>query len=283
MRNVNSTTQGVSSINEGRDHTAPTLKVTPPNGTILGVRIHATTYTEATEQIIEWAQEERARAIFAANVHMLMEGYDDPGFRAILNSADLVTPDGMPLVWGLRIAGLGDAERVYGPRLMLRVCAAAASHGVPIGLYGGAPDTLDILRTTLLDRFPGLSIPYAWSPPFRPLADDERSDMVASIRASGARILLVSLGCPKQEQWIHSQRDELSLPMLGVGAAFDFISGRKRQAPPLVQAMGLEWLFRLCAEPRRLWRRYLKHNPRFVVLFARQLITGARPSNARSF
>jgi N-acetylglucosaminyldiphosphoundecaprenol N-acetyl-beta-D-mannosaminyltransferase len=212
---------------------------------------------------------------------MLMEAHDSPAFRHTLNRADLLTPDGMPLVWALRMLGVRSAERVYGPELTLRVCAAARDRRVPIGLYGGTPQTLQVFRATLLDRFPGLEIAYSWSPPFRALAPDESQHVHHAIRASGARILLVGLGCPKQEQWIHEQRGQLLMPMLGVGAAFDFISGMKRQAPRVVQAIGLEWLFRLCAEPRRLWRRYLRHNPRFALLLMKQLITGGLPPEGR--
>jgi N-acetylglucosaminyldiphosphoundecaprenol N-acetyl-beta-D-mannosaminyltransferase len=201
-----------------------------------------------------------------ATVHSVMEAWDDPGFRQVLNAADLVTPDGMPLVWMLRRLGYPDQQRVYGPDLTLHVCEAAAREGVPVGFYGGLPEALEAMVSKLRRLFPGLVVAYAWSPPFRPLTPEEDAQVVREIVESGARVLFVGLGCPKQERWMGEHRGRVPAVMLGVGAAFDFHGGRVRQAPRWMQERGLEWLFRLAMEPRRLWRRYLKHNPRFVVL-----------------
>lgn len=238
---------------------------------ILGMRVDATTYQEATRLILEWAGTGESRYVCAANVHMVMEGYDSPAFRNVVNSADLVVPDGMPLAWGLRLLGVRGQERVYGPDLMLHVCEAAAFHGVPVGFYGGSPETLQDLVKKLRSRYPGLQVAYQYSPPFRPLTAEEDAAVTQQIVASGARILFVGLGCPKQERWMAEHKGKIPAVMLGVGAAFDFHAGRIPQAPRWVQNIGMEWFFRLCMEPRRLWRRYVKHNPRFLVLFALQL------------
>jgi N-acetylglucosaminyldiphosphoundecaprenol N-acetyl-beta-D-mannosaminyltransferase len=207
---------------------------------------------------------------------MVMEAFDAPDFQRSVNAADMVTPDGVPLVWALRALGLPQTRRVYGPTLMRLVCRRAEEHGLPIGLYGGSPEVLEALRERLLERHPSLRIAFAASPPFRPATAEEDASTVQAIEASGVRILFVGLGCPKQERWMAAQREALPCVMLGVGAAFDFLAGSKRQSPAWLQRAGLEWLFRLASEPRRLWRRYLIHNPRFVVHFARQLVRARR-------
>jgi N-acetylglucosaminyldiphosphoundecaprenol N-acetyl-beta-D-mannosaminyltransferase len=189
-----------------------------------------------------------------------------------------VTPDGMPLVWALRRLELKDQNRVYGPDLTLNVCRAAAEAGISVGLYGGSQEVLDALQKNYRERFPQLHIAYAYSPPFRPLTRDEDEAVVRAINASGTRILFVGLGCPKQERWVAGHRDHVQAVMLAVGAAFDFHSGRVRQAPRWMQRSGLEWLFRLLMDPRRLWRRYFKNNPRFLWLVARQLLGGVDSS-----
>ncbi|MDW8343194.1 MAG: WecB/TagA/CpsF family glycosyltransferase [Verrucomicrobiae bacterium] len=209
--------------------------------------------------------------MIAANVHVVMECYDNVTCQEAVNSADLITPDGMPLVWVLRKLGFPEQTRVYGPDLTLWVLAAAAKEGVPVGLYGGLPDTLITLQRVYSKRFPALRIVYAYSPPFRPLSTEEDRAVVRAISDSGCRILLVGLGCPKQELWIARHKGQVPAVMLAVGAAFDFHAGRIPQAPCWMQRLGLEWFFRLLVEPRRLWKRYLKHNPRFVWLVMRQL------------
>ena len=236
------------------------------------MRVDASSYAEATERVLRWAREPRGRMVCHANVHMTMEAADDAGFQTLVNGSDLVLSDGMPLVWALRRLGVLDATRVYGPTLMLEICRAAAEEGVPIGLYGGRPETLGLLRANLVARIPGLRIMYAESPSFRPLDEAEDAAVVDAIVASGARVLFVGLGCPKQERWMAARRERLPLVQLGVGAAFDFHAGRIRQAPVWMQSAGLEWAFRLAMEPRRLARRYLRHNPRFVLGLARQLL-----------
>jgi N-acetylglucosaminyldiphosphoundecaprenol N-acetyl-beta-D-mannosaminyltransferase len=238
---------------------------------ILRTRVDATSYRHTCDQVLEWAAAGESRYVCVATVNNLIEGVDDPGYNALMEAADLVTPDGMPLVWGLRLLGVPDASRVYGPDLTPLVCAAAAQRGIPVGFYGGQDDVLDDLATALTARHPGLRIAYRWSPPFRPLTADEEARVTDELARSGARVLFVGLGTPKQERWMADHKG-LPMVMLGVGAAFDFLSGRKRQAPPALQRLGLEWLYRLVHEPRRLWKRYLYRNPRFVALFAAQLL-----------
>lgn len=243
---------------------------------VLGSRVDATSYADATSRVLGWAKGGESRYVCVATVHTVMEAWDDPGFRAVVNGADLVTPDGMPLVWVLRRRGHAGQGRVYGPDLTLHVCEAAAREGVPVGFYGGHPEVLERLVRHLQDRFAGLRVAYAWSPPFRPLTAEEDARVVWEIRQSGARILFVGLGCPKQERWMGEHRGRIPAVMLGVGAAFDIHAGRVPQAPRWMQDRGLEWLFRLAVEPRRLWRRYLKHNPRFVILVLLEFLRSFR-------
>ena len=243
---------------------------------ILGVRVDATSYVHAAQEILSWARQGQSRYVCVATVNNLIEAQDDPAYGAVMEAADLVTPDGMPLVWGLRLLGVAAATRVYGPDLTPVVCQLAAEHGVPVGFYGGAHDVLEELTARLRQRFPGLKVAYRASPPFRPLTPEEERRTIEDLDRSGARILFVGLGTPKQERWMAAHKNEVGAVMLGVGAAFDFLAGRKRQAPRLVQRLGLEWLHRLVHEPRRLWRRYLYRNPRFVILFAAQLLKERR-------
>lgn len=238
---------------------------------ILGTRIDATSYEDATARIISWAMANEPDYVCAANVHMVMEAYDDQDFMHVINSAALVTPDGMPLVWGLRQMGVRGATRVYGPTLTLHVCSAAADNDIPIALYGGTEQSLSLFKNFLNDSFPGIQVVCGIAPPFRSLTAEEDDAYTRQIVASGARILLVGIGCPKQERWMAQHISKISAVMLGVGAAFDFHSGRVKQAPVVMQRMGLEWLYRLIREPRRLWKRYLKHNPRFILFFSIQL------------
>jgi N-acetylglucosaminyldiphosphoundecaprenol N-acetyl-beta-D-mannosaminyltransferase len=238
---------------------------------ILGMRVDATSYGHAAAGVLRWASLGESRYICISTVNNVIEARDDPRYGEVMEGADLVTPDGMPLVWGLRLLGVPGASRVYGPDLMPLVCEKAAEQGIPIGFYGGAPDVLEELTARLTRRFPSLEIAYSWSPPFRPLTREEEAQVVEDVNRSGARILFVGLGAPKQERWMAAHRGRVRAVMLGVGAAFDFLAGRKRQAPKQIQALGLEWLYRLVHEPRRLWRRYLYRNPRYVALFAVQL------------
>jgi N-acetylglucosaminyldiphosphoundecaprenol N-acetyl-beta-D-mannosaminyltransferase len=239
---------------------------------VIGTWINSTTYEKAIQKIILWAQEKRSHYVFAANVHMVMEAWDVLEFREIVNSADLVTPDGMPLVWMLRMKGCRNQQRVYGPTLMLHVMEMTAKEDIPVGFYGGQPDVLEKLVERMQERFPGLNVAYAYSPPFRVLTQEEDKQICQAIRNSGLQILFVGLGCPKQERWMAEHHDRISAVMLGVGAAFDFHAGVVSQAPPWIQRLGMEWAYRFLQEPRRLWKRYLIQNPRFVVLALADLL-----------
>jgi N-acetylglucosaminyldiphosphoundecaprenol N-acetyl-beta-D-mannosaminyltransferase len=238
---------------------------------IVGMRVDITSYEDATNRIMSWAAQHESKSVFASNVHMTMETYDNPEFAQIVNNADLVTPDGMPLVLALRALGSKEASRVYGPTLTLDVCRAAADQNMAIALYGGTTDSLVAFTNFLQVQFPKIRIVCQISPPFRPLTEEEDTNYTQTIVQSGAQILLVGIGCPRQENWIAAHRGLIPAVMLGVGAAFDFHSGRIRQAPPWMQKISLEWLFRLIMEPKRLWKRYFKHNPRFLLFFFWQL------------
>jgi N-acetylglucosaminyldiphosphoundecaprenol N-acetyl-beta-D-mannosaminyltransferase len=207
-----------------------------------------------------------------ATVHMTMEAFDSLAFQRVVNGADLITPDGRPLVWALRSLGVRDATQVRGTDLTTHVVERAAREGIPIGLYGGTPDLLETFVRVLEKRYPGVRVVCRIAPPFRPLTPEEDEAVTKEILSSGARILFVGIGCPKQERWMEAHQGRIPAVMLGVGAAFDFHTGRVRQAPGWMQAAGLEWLFRLLMDPRRLWKRYARHNPRFVVLFLLQLL-----------
>ena len=236
------------------------------NPKILGTKVYPTTYRQAADQIMKWALSSQSRYVCVANVHMVMEAYDDSDFKKVVNNADMITPDGMPLVWLLRMLGYPLKDRVCGPVLTMWVLEEAACRGVPVGFYGGAPEVLENLIENMQKKFPNLMIDFQMSPPFRELTPQEEKNIINKINLSGIKILFVGLGCPKQEKWMAKHKDCLNCVMLGVGAAFDFHSGKIKQAPEWMQTRGLEWLFRLLMEPRRLWKRYLKHNSRFAAL-----------------
>jgi N-acetylglucosaminyldiphosphoundecaprenol N-acetyl-beta-D-mannosaminyltransferase len=252
---------------------------------ILGMYVHATSYADAVRRVRNWALTRQSRYVCEAPVHMVMESYDSPEYRQVINGADLVTPGGMPIVWLMRILGVRKQPRVYGPQLMLHLCEDAAQTGLTVGLYGGTLSALEALISELKRRYPALDIRYAYSPPFRPLTTEEDRKICSEIERSGVQILFVGLGCPKQERWMAEHRPRLPVVMLGVGAAFDFISGKKPWAPALLQRLGLEWLFRLATEPGRLGFRYLWHNPRFVCLVVLQVLQrsqfSAKPMSRR--
>ncbi len=238
---------------------------------LLGVLVHPATYASAADAILDAAAEPRPFAVAAQPVHGIMTGVLDPEHRYRLNHLDLVVPDGQPVRWAMNLlhrAGLRD--RVYGPTLMLRVCERAAAAGLPMYLYGSRAETIAALAGRLRARFPNLLIAGSQPGRFRQVSAAEADAIAAGIRASGARIVFVALGCPRQEVWAYENRERLGVPIVAVGAAFDFHAGTVPQAPPRWQALGLEWLFRLLREPRRLWRRYVFLNPLYVVLVALQ-------------
>lgn len=237
---------------------------------ILGVNIAHSSYDEVVKKCTAWAQAGESHAVFFAAVHMVMEGHDGLEYRRKLNAADMVNPDGMPVVWALRALGMRNANRVYGPDTTEALLRAAQESNIPVGFYGGSEETLALLLAKVEESYPGIRVVFAMSPPFRKLTQEEDESVVEQITESGARFLFVGLGCPKQENWIIDHKDRIPAVMLGVGAAFDFLAGTKPQAPRWMMRNGLEWVFRFASEPRRLAGRYLKHNPRFVALFLRQ-------------
>jgi N-acetylglucosaminyldiphosphoundecaprenol N-acetyl-beta-D-mannosaminyltransferase len=242
------------------------------NTSVLQISIDETSYLDAARRVVDWAVCNKSRYVCAANVHMVMESRDSSQYKQIVNDADLVVPDGMPLVWMMRLKGATYQQRVYGPTLMLHVLESAARENIPVGFFGGAPEVLGALVKRMKGRYEGLDVVYSYSPPFRELSQQEDDEITRSIDRSGARILFVGLGCPKQEIWMAEHRGSVNAVMLGVGAAFDFHAGVKSQAPRWIQNIGLEWLFRLLTEPRRLWKRYLYHNPRFIFLAIADLL-----------
>ncbi len=239
---------------------------------IISTFVHNTSYQDSCDRIAYWVQHNTSCYIVAANVHVIMMGYWQKRYREILNRAALVTPDGMPLVWAMRLLGIKQQTRVYGPDLMLEWCDRASKLQIPIYLYGGTNSTLEKLQTNLKQKFPNLIIAGVHSPPFRPLSMAEETEDIERIHNSGAKVVFVGLGCPKQELWMARQQGKLQAIMIGVGAAFNFHSGEVSQAPRWVMKMGFEWLYRFSCEPQRLWRRYLMNNPIFLGLFAWQLL-----------
>jgi N-acetylglucosaminyldiphosphoundecaprenol N-acetyl-beta-D-mannosaminyltransferase len=239
---------------------------------VLGVGIHSLNLSSAVELMATAVKERRKGYICVTGVHGVMEAQADPAFRRILNQAFLCTPDGMPMVWLGKLHGQREMSRVYGPDLMLEVCRWSESSGCRHFFYGGAPGVAEALRDRLTARFPRLAVAGCYTPPFRPLTPAEELGLRQTLEAARADILWVGLSTPKQEKFMaeHLARLEVTL-MVGVGAAFDFHSGRVKQSPRWMQRSGLEWLYRLCQEPRRLARRYLKNNPLFVLKIAGQL------------
>ena len=239
---------------------------------VIKTRIDSVSYASARDQIVQWAQTDGMRYICAANVHMLMDAWDSVDFRRLVNASDLIVPDGVPLVWMMRLKGKVNQQRVYGPTLMLHILESAACDGIPVGFYGGTPDVLESLVRRMRTCHKNLKVVYSFSPPFRLLSSEEDLMITDQINQSGVRILFVGLGCPKQEIWMAEHRGKVKAVMIGVGAAFDFHAGIKPQAPAWMQKIALEWLFRLLTEPRRLWKRYLYHNPRFIILAVADLL-----------
>ncbi|NUT31462.1 MAG: WecB/TagA/CpsF family glycosyltransferase [Hamadaea sp.] len=210
-------------------------------------------------------------AVTALAVHGVMEGVHDRQLGARLNSFDLVTPDGQPVRWALNLLhGAGLRDRVYGPTLTLRVLERAAEAGLPVYLYGSTAETLDRLVPALHRMFPALKIAGVESSKFRAVQPGEAEQIASRISASGARIVLVGLGCPRQEIFTHALRPHLAMPLLAVGAAFDYHAGGLRKPPPWMQRAGLEWLWRLGLEPKRLWKRYLLLNPEYLARLSAQ-------------
>jgi N-acetylglucosaminyldiphosphoundecaprenol N-acetyl-beta-D-mannosaminyltransferase len=258
----------------------PSVAAQIPKRDLLGVPVALTDY-EGAMSAMDGMIERRDRGyVCAAAVHVVMVAQHDPQTQAALRGATLVVPDGRPLVWALNLLGARLGDRVYGPELTERYCRRAAERGYRLWLYGGAtPDALAVLERALAARFTGIRIVGGHSPPHRPLTEEEERALAAQINGDAPDVVWVGIGAPRQEQWMARMRPLIDAPVLaGVGAAFDFIAGRKRQAPAWMQRRGLEWLFRLSQDPLGLAPRYLRYNPAFVAAFARQYVRerGAR-------
>lgn len=246
---------------------------------VLGVHVDAVDYEAAVAKIIEAAEAGTRFSCSALAVHGVMTGALDAEQRFRLNAFDLVTPDGQPVRWGLNaLYGTDLADRVYGPTLMLKICETAAAAGLSIYLHGATLEVVAKLTENLEARYPGLKVAGATPSAFRQLTRAERRGALARIRNSGAAITFVGLGCPRQEVFAYETADELGMPVIAVGAAFDYHAGVKSEPPELIQRMGLQWLHRLIQDPRRLWKRYLVTNTLFVVLLAGQRLRLWRPS-----
>jgi N-acetylglucosaminyldiphosphoundecaprenol N-acetyl-beta-D-mannosaminyltransferase len=252
--------------------TSATPHTRGPISSVLGVPIDALSTSSAIAQISTWAQRGESRTVCICNVHSVVTAGADPRFMAALRSADMATPDGAPVAWMLRVQGHQHQRRISGPDLMWAYMDHAARNAEPVFLLGSTAHTLARLQQTLQAQWPTLQIAGALSPPFRPATPSEDQAMVQAINQSGARTVWVSLGCPKQELWMHAHRQQIHAVMLGVGAAFDFHAGTMKRAPAWMQNSGLEWLHRLASEPGRLWRRYLVGNSIFVMRAAWQLL-----------
>ena len=238
---------------------------------VLGINVSVIDYEGAVAAIVQAAKEHRSLKVSALAVHGVMTGALNREHRWRLNSFDMVTMDGQPVRWALNLLyKTGMKDRVYGPNLTLKVCDQASREGLPIYLYGSRAEVLEKLQARLTEQFPGLIIAGSRPSLFRRSTDAEKQAIENEIRSSGACIVLVGLGCPRQEVWVYENADALRMPALAVGAAFDFHAGLLNEAPRAMQERGLEWLYRLSQEPKRLWRRYIFLNPAFLVLLFAQ-------------
>ncbi|MGI9667927.1 MAG: WecB/TagA/CpsF family glycosyltransferase [Acidimicrobiia bacterium] len=244
----------------------------PARSPVVGISISTTSYQEVLQAIDE-RPTDSGMVVTVCNVHSVMSARGDEQLGAVINGSEIATPDGVPLVWALRWTTQPDQTRVYGPELMRSALVDADDRNWNHFLYGSSPETLDALTQAIASFAPDASIVGKISPPFRDLTDEEEATFLGEIRESGADVVWVGLGMPKQEMWMGSVKDQLpGIALVGVGAAFDFLAGNVKQAPEWMQNSGLEWVYRLIQEPRRLWKRYIWNNPAFVVLLSQQLV-----------
>jgi N-acetylglucosaminyldiphosphoundecaprenol N-acetyl-beta-D-mannosaminyltransferase len=239
---------------------------------VIGTSINALSLDQHVEQIIAWAKRNTSRSVCVANVHMLMEAHWNRTFKQILRSADLVTPDGMPLVWMLKLLGADGQERVAGMDLLNSLCQKAQSQNVSVFFLGSQAQILAKMQHRLEQAYPALKIVGMEPLPFRPLTPNEDQDIIDQINQTQAGLLFVSLGCPKQEHWMAQHRGKINATMIGLGGVFPIYAGMQKYAPQWVRNLGLEWAYRLSQEPRRLWRRYATTIPPFIWLALQQLI-----------
>ena len=248
---------------------------------IMGSWIDRLEWDETLARILAWAAAREHRAVCVCNVHSVVTARSDAALRAAVNGADLVTPDGMPVAWLIGRRRGARQARINGPDLTIALCREAAARGISVAFYGSTQESLARLRVELAQRFPALRVAATISPPFRALETAETKAFCRQISDCGAGLVFVGLGCPKQEIWMADNRYQISAVTLGVGAAFEFIAGTVRRPPVWMQRLGLEWLGRLWAEPRRLWRRYLVTNSVYTGYVLHELLTGRRHNTRR--
>lgn len=251
-----------------------------PGATVLGTFVDALDWQQTLKRISGWAAQRESRCVCCCNVHSVITATRNPKFQEVIAAADMATVDGAPIAWMLRRLGFPEQERINGPDLMWKYCEATATLGGSIFLYGSSVETLSALQGRLMAAFPGLVIAGTFSPPYRSLTPEEDARIIDAINASGASMVFVSLGCPKQELWMAEHRGLIRAVMIGVGAAFDYHGGTLTRAPAWIRNAGFEWIYRLGAEPRRLWKRYLITNSLFLLGAARQL-TGRSDCSAK--
>jgi N-acetylglucosaminyldiphosphoundecaprenol N-acetyl-beta-D-mannosaminyltransferase len=240
---------------------------------VLGVQVSAVNMAMAVRQIHQWIDRRECNYVCITGVHGVMESQRDPKLKQIHNSAGLVTPDGMPMVWINKLRGNSFVQRVYGPDLMLEIVKQGVDKGHKHYFYGGLPGVPELLAQKLSEKAPGLEVAGTFSPPFGELTEAQDHEIVSNINRSGADVVWVGLSTPKQERWMARHLGRIHAPvMVGVGAAFDFHAGLKRQAPRWIGKLGMEWFYRLCSEPKRLWKRYLINNPSFCWNFMLQTL-----------
>ena len=239
---------------------------------VVSLPVNVCSFESVVERIGKTVEQGSGAYICMSTVHMIMESYDDPEYGAKISAADMIVPDGMPLVWMQRLKGFRDAGRVRGNDLMIGLCEYAEKKGLSVGFYGGRAEVVQAILERAAVDYPKLNIAYAYSPPFRNLSKDEDQRIVTELLEQKPDILFVGLGCPKQERWMYSHRERIPAVMIGIGAAFDMFAGNLAVCPKSIQDLGLEWLFRLWQEPRRLWKRYFFNNPRFILLAVSQLL-----------
>ena len=261
---------GVEAITGDRQNRGRRLSA----GRVIGLPVAAGTMPLVSQEIVRLARAGRGGHVCVANVHMVVTARRDPHLRAVMESAAVVVSDGMPLVWRLRRAGFSEAEQVRGPNLTLELCRRAAAEGLPVYFYGGEPALIATILERLRAELPDMIVAGAEAPPMLPARPAADPRTVERIRGSGARIVFVGLGCPKQEFWMQAYRPHLDAVLLGVGQAFAIAAGQVREAPAWMRRRGLEWLYRLAIEPRRLWRRYLVTNSLFIVYVMRETLAG---------
>ncbi|MEM9924944.1 MAG: WecB/TagA/CpsF family glycosyltransferase [Cyanobacteria bacterium P01_D01_bin.50] len=247
--------------------------VTLPTRKVLDFPITALRFKEQIQTILEWASEHKSKTVCVANVHMLMEAHWNPEFASVLKDADMVTPDGMPLVWMMKKLGATSQDRVAGLDILASVCELAQQQDVSLFFVGSQTEILSGMRSKLEKEYPELKIAAMEPLPFRPLTENEDEALINKINESGAGVVFVSLGCPKQEKWMAEHKDKIQAVMIGLGGAFPVYAGLHKRAPRIIRESGFEWLYRWLQEPRRLWSRYTKTIPPFMWLAMKQLIS----------